>query len=122
MAIFTTEASAKIKIISFSDYELDLPTQEYDYETEEGDYYEAENGDYYESENEEDVPLLPVSDYENYDETALRTGNVGNEAIPSNEDAEACPGGDLDTCIDVCPGFNKVAFGLCVAECGQRCP
>ena len=36
--------------------------------------------------------------------------------------AKQCPGGDLDTCIDVCPGFNKVAFGLCVAECGERCP
>ena len=39
-----------------------------------------------------------------------------------NTDSKACPGGDLDTCIDVCPGFNKVAFGLCVAECGERCP
>jgi hypothetical protein len=28
----------------------------------------------------------------------------------------------LVTCIDVCPGFNKVAFGLCVTECGKRCP
>ena len=42
---------------------------------------------------------------------------------PDDYDATAgCPGGDLVTCIDVCPGFNKVAFGLCVTECGKRCP
>ena len=36
---------------------------------------------------------------------------------PDDYDATAgCPGGDLVTCIDVCPGFNKVAFGLCVTE------
>jgi hypothetical protein len=43
--------------------------------------------------------------------------------LPDDNDATAgCPGGDLVTCIDVCPGFNKVAFGLCVTECGKRCP
>ena len=42
---------------------------------------------------------------------------------PDDYDATAgCPGGDLVTCVDVCPGFNKVAFGLCVTECGKRCP
>ena len=42
---------------------------------------------------------------------------------PDDYDPTAgCPGGDLVTCIDVCPGFNKVAFGLCVTECGKRCP
>ena len=44
-------------------------------------------------------------------------------ALDLPDDATAgCPGGDLETCIDVCPGFNKVAFGLCVTECGKRCP
>ena len=34
-----------------------------------------------------------------------------------------CPGGDLYTCIDVCPGqFGARVFGLCVATCGRRCP
>lgn len=33
-----------------------------------------------------------------------------------------CPGGDLDTCIDVCPGTHPKAFAICVAECGSRCP
>ena len=40
-------------------------------------------------------------------------GGVGGE----------CPGGDLQTCVDVCPGqFGARVFGLCVATCGRRCP
>ena len=35
---------------------------------------------------------------------------------------EPCPGGSLEDCIDACPGFHKKAFGICVAECGSRCP
>ena len=34
-----------------------------------------------------------------------------------------CPGGDLESCVDVCPGqFGAKVFGLCVASCGKRCP
>lgn len=65
-----------------------------------------------------EVPALPVDDYEN-----LQFRNSEPEAAVDEvqEESKSCPGGDLETCIDVCPGFNKVAFGLCVGECGQRC-
>merc|ERR550525_1765406 len=44
------------------------------------------------------------------------------EDIPDN-DAGPCPGGDLESCVDVCPGqFGANVFGLCVASCGKRCP
>ena len=34
-----------------------------------------------------------------------------------------CPGGDLQTCVDVCPGqFGAAVFGACVLSCGNRCP
>jgi len=36
---------------------------------------------------------------------------------------DQCPGGDLESCVDVCPGqFGAKVFGLCVASCGKRCP
>ena len=113
-------------------------TNNVDYNEEDAEYvvpdYEEENYDYKQETEEnydyepdyEAVPDLPVADYEDY-ETALRSGSnegsKGQSAAPLPlTDTQGCPGGDLDTCIDVCPGFNKVAFGLCVAECGQRCP
>ena len=35
----------------------------------------------------------------------------------------ACPGGDLESCVDVCPGqYGARVFGLCVGSCGRRCP
>merc|ERR1712226_376283 len=33
-----------------------------------------------------------------------------------------CPGGELQACIDVCPGFSARVFGACVAGCAKRCP
>jgi len=34
-----------------------------------------------------------------------------------------CPGEDLQTCVDVCPGqFGAYVYGACVVSCGKRCP
>jgi len=45
---------------------------------------------------------------------------------PDQEDGgqdQACPGGDLESCVDVCPGeFGAKVFGFCVETCGRRCP
>jgi hypothetical protein len=81
------------------------------------------------------LPSDKYSDYEyEYEEQPPKVTRTEEIAAPvqepdsapapaPDEDAtQGCPGGDLETCIDVCPGFNKVAFGLCVAECGKRCP
>jgi len=39
------------------------------------------------------------------------------------EQIQQCPGGDLESCVDVCPGeFGAKVFGFCVGSCGQRCP
>jgi len=41
----------------------------------------------------------------------------------SDEQVQLCPGGDLEACVDVCPGeFGAKVFGFCVGSCGQRCP
>merc|ERR1711935_926034 len=77
------------------------------------------------------LPSDKYSDYEyDYEEPAIVTvpepapaPTAAPVPAPAEDKAtQGCPGGDLETCIDVCPGFNKVAFGLCVAECGKRCP
>merc|ERR1711935_285288 len=76
------------------------------------------------------LPSDKYSDYEyDYEEPAIVTvpepapaPTAAPAPAPAEDKAtQGCPGGDLETCIDVCPGFNKVAFGLCVAECGKRC-
>lgn len=70
--------------------------------------YDLESNDY-----EADIPELPTDlDYD------LDTRSGAINVKPEHE----CPGGNIETCIDVCPGFHKIAFGLCVAECGERCP
>jgi len=71
-----------------------------------------------------------VTDYEEYTDEAVEDV-VGNSGV--NEDVDVgdgggggggqCPGGDLQTCVDVCPGqFGARVFGLCVGSCGRRCP
>ena len=41
----------------------------------------------------------------------------------SEEQVEQCPGGDLEACVDACPGeFGAKVFGFCVGSCGKRCP
>lgn len=51
------------------------------------------------------IPFLPDVDYN--DNAELTQG---------------CPGGQLDACIDACPGFHARAFAICVEQCGKRCP
>lgn len=108
------------------DYEVD------DYGNESNDYGPDESHDYNEDNYPEaptlpiendypdypEVPALPVEDYENLE---FRQAEPEAAIDDVNAETKSCPGGDLETCIDVCPGFNKVAFGLCVGECGQRC-
>merc|ERR1712066_301823 len=49
--------------------------------------------------------------------------DVGGEGRGGGGGGGQCPGGDLQTCVDVCPGqFGARVFGLCVATCGRRCP
>ena len=88
----------------------------------------------------------PRSEYQDYDEaeyaeyeTNLENEYVYNEIDETEptgghdgfitEDSEAsgegfvCPGGDLQTCVDVCPGqFGANVYGACVLSCGRRCP
>ena len=82
--------------------------------------------------------VADYSEYADYDpdsvELTVRAGavssadggaNAGQDHSPSADavyDGESCPGGGLDACIDVCPGFHAKAFAICVAECGKRCP
>jgi len=74
--------------------------------------------------------------YDNVDETdptaSVHDGFVAEEDSNSEEgeggsgdsgDGFACPGGDLQTCVDVCPGqFGAKVYGACVLSCAGRCP
>merc|ERR1712109_32291 len=89
-------------------------TVDYEYPEQESDYEQVET-----------LPADKYSDYEynDYEEPPKVTKSeelapTVPEPAPAPEPVEddvtqACPGGDLESCIDVCPGFNKVAFGLC---------
>ena len=46
-----------------------------------------------------------------------------NQQGQEDDGEEWCPGGDLEACVDVCPGeFGARVFGFCVQTCGRRCP
>ena len=75
------------------------------------------------------------NNYDNKDVTDdypadVSTNDYGVDAGQDHDTAEdvaanaaECPGGDLESCVDVCPGnFGARVFGLCVASCGRRCP
>ena len=92
------------------------------------------NNDYAPSEYD-DNNVDAVEDYsvdardEYVDNTVDDAEYVDNTVDAADEDyAEVvgdnvCPGGDLETCVDVCPGqYGARVFGLCVASCGKRCP
>ena len=57
------------------------------------------------------------SDYQQ--QPQAQDNQKGQEAVGE----QACPGGDLEACVDVCPGeFGARVFGFCVQTCGRRCP
>merc|ERR1712048_1551955 len=86
---------------------------------------------------EEDSEYNAVADYDYTDHASdvavtggdgdvdgdVGSGGVGGGGGAGGGGGVVCPGGDLYTCIDVCPGqFGARVFGLCVATCGRRCP
>ena len=109
-----------------SDYTTDY--QEYtDYNTVEEDSDSEEYSEY--NTVEEDSEYNAVADYDYTDhasDVAVTGGDVDGDVGGGGAGGGGgvvCPGGDLYTCIDVCPGqFGARVFGLCVATCGRRCP
>ena len=106
-----------------SDYTTDY--QEYsDYNTVEVE----EDSDY--NTVEEDSDYNAVADYDYTDHASDVAVTEGDGDVDGDVSGGGgggggvvCPGGDLYTCIDVCPGqFGARVFGLCVATCGRRCP
>jgi len=77
------------------------------------------------------VPEYVEYDYEAGDEYSVYAEEV-EDTVQDNtvQDGDstaavggACPGGDLESCVDVCPGqYGARVFGLCVGSCGRRCP
>ena len=93
----------------FSDYTSDY--QQYN-TLEEEEYNTATDYDYDYTDQASDVPV-----------TGGDGDAVGGGGGGGGGGGVVCPGGDLYTCIDVCPGqFGARVFGLCVATCGRRCP
>ena len=93
-------AAAVPEYAEYDEAELDL-----DYEA--GDEYST-----YAEEEEEDYTVQDntVSAADNDEDSTAAVGG-------------ACPGGDLESCVDVCPGqYGARVFGLCVGSCGRRCP
>merc|ERR1711981_874515 len=95
--------------------------------------YTADYQEYSDYNNvEEDSEYNAVADYDYTDHASDVAvtggdgdveGDVGGGGAGGGGGGVVCPGGDLYTCIDVCPGqFGARVFGLCVATCGRRCP
>ena len=65
-------------------------------------------------------------EYDNIDDNKEDEENIesSRSQVDGNEvSGRVCPGGDLETCIDVCPGeFGAAVFGFCVVSCSHRCP
>merc|ERR1711953_926398 len=82
------------------------------------DYDEAEYAEYETNLENEYV-------YNEIDDTESTGGHDGfvTEDSEASGDGFVCPGGDLQTCVDVCPGqFGANVYGACVLSCGRRCP
>ena len=97
-------AAAVPEYAEYDEAELDL-----DYEAgDEYSTYAEEEEDYTEEDNI--VQDNAVSAAEKDEDSTAAVGG-------------ACPGGDLESCVDVCPGqYGARVFGLCVGSCGRRCP
>ena len=92
-------AAAVPEYAEYDEAELDL-----DYEA--GDEYST----YAEEEEDYTVQDNAVSAADNDEDSTAAVGG-------------ACPGGDLESCVDVCPGqYGARVFGLCVGSCGRRGP
>merc|ERR1711981_1419776 len=100
----------------------ECPQEEYVY-----DYQYAGSADH--NNIEEDLEYNAVADYDYTDHASDVAvtggdgdveGDVGGGGAGGGGGGVVCPGGDLYTCIDVCPGqFGARVFGLCVATCGR---
>ena len=74
------------------------------------------------------VPVQENYDYTDYQQDWEQS--VGQEQAGGQEQEQGggeqiqqCPGGDLEACVDICPGeFGAKVFGFCVGSCGKRCP
>ena len=125
-------SSDNVDYLDYEEYDEntnDYTSQDYSVRNADSDYYSED----YSSEETVDYETELENDYSSTDyadqvpateeleeiQPSVEEQNVG---VENEEGVQGCPGGDLETCIDVCPGFNKAAFGFCVAECGQRCP
>ena len=66
---------------------------------------------------------VEVDDNSVYTEEDYNIIDDAEEADDEVKTDSSCPGGDLESCVDVCPGqFGARVFGLCVGSCGKRCP
>ena len=95
------------------------PRSEYqDYDEPEYTEYEADlENEYIYNEIDEIDPTASVHNgFDSEDSVSGEGGSGSGEGF-------ACPGGDLQTCVDVCPGqFGAKVYGACVLSCGRRCP
>ena len=84
---------------------------------------------------QETVPVEENYDYTDYQQEWEQSVVEEQDLVQQEEDEgqlleqdevgqlEQCPGGDLEACVDVCPGeFGAKVFGFCVGSCGRRCP
>jgi hypothetical protein len=84
---------------------------------------------------QETVPVEENYDYTDYQQEWEQSVGEEQGVVQQQEDEgqlldqdevgqlEQCPGGDLEACVDVCPGeFGAKVFGFCVGSCGRRCP
>ena len=113
-----------------------VPPPDYPEETNYISDYTTDYQEYSEYNNvEEDSEYNTVADYDYTDQASDIAVTGGDSDVDGYVDGDVggeddgdgvgvvCPGGDLYTCIDVCPGqFGARVFGLCVASCGRRCP
>jgi len=103
-------AAAVPEYVEYDEPELDL-----DYEA--GDEYSV----YAEEEEDNTVQKHTVQDNTVQDNTVQ--DNTVQDEDSTAAVGGACPGGDLESCVDVCPGqYGARVFGLCVGSCGRRCP
>ena len=69
------------------------------------------------------LPDLHSLDYNQIQQDPVQESAGYAQEEQGGDGGLVCPGGDLDTCVNVCPGeFGARLFGFCVESCGKRCP